>query len=105
MLQWEVDLKYLMDQKNEQIKGMTEYTDKMQEIFYDDEETIFADSIKPYDITIEVNHKNTIDKNKEKIRRLAMYLSKLQKLAHDNGATPDQATAADAIMKDDNEWK
>ena len=84
-----------MDQKNEQIKGMTEYTDKMQEIFYDDEETIFADSIKPYDITIEVNHKNTIDKNKEKIRRLAMYLSKLQKLAHDNGATPDQATAAD----------
>lgn len=105
VLQWEVDLKYLMDQKNEQIKGMTEYTDKMQEIFYDDEETIFADSIKPYDITIEVNHKNTIDKNKEKIRRLAMYLSKLQKLAHDNGATPDQAAAADAIMKDDDEWK
>ena len=25
--------------------------------------------------------------------------------AHNNGATPDQAAAADAIMKDDDEWK
>ena len=57
----------------------------------------------------EVDHSSLLSEKNTKIQnltnRLRGYSDEILNAAHDNGATPDQAAAADAIMKDDDEWE
>ena len=46
-----------------------------------------------------------VDNKDRMLKRLNAYEDQFLNAAHDNGATPDQAAAADAIMKDDDEWE
>lgn len=46
-----------------------------------------------------------VDNKDRMLRRLNAYEDQFLNAAHDNGATPDQAVAADAIMKNDDEWE
>lgn len=46
-----------------------------------------------------------VDNKDRMLRRLNAYEDQFLNAAHDNGATPDQAAAADAIMKDNDEWE
>lgn len=57
----------------------------------------------------EVDHSNLLSEKDTKIQhltnRLHGYSDEILNAAHDNGATLEQAAAADAIMKDPKEWE
>lgn len=80
VLQWEVDHMNLLEKKDKTIYDLKHQPDKYPHKIYDlgNIVSMVSESSTPYG---SVN------------------------AAHDNGATPDQAAAADAIMKDDNEWE
>ena len=80
VLQWEVDHMNLLEKKDKTIYDLKHQPDKYPHKIYDlgNIVSMVSESSTPYG---SVN------------------------AAHDNGATPDQAAAADAIMKDDDEWE
>ena len=57
----------------------------------------------------EVDHSSLLSEKNTKIQnltnRLRGYSDEILNAAHDNGATLEQAAAADAIMKDPKEWE
>ena len=80
VLQWEVDHMNLLEKKDKTIYDLKHQPDKYPHKIYDlgNIVSMVSESSTPYG---SVN------------------------AAHDNGATPDQAAAADAIMKEDDEWE